>query len=433
MFKIFRNVRRNLIDEGRLKRYLAYALGEILLVVVGILIALHINNRNQARLDRATLNGYLSSIARNVESDVARAIQINTKRWDHQPKQAYVFRNIYSRVFGSEALGNEYSVEDIAFSSQAFLSISQLDYLNSDSSGFESLKASGFLSKLQGTDFEQLLFNYYRLVRDITLQENQYNEITQQSYLDMRSQRDELEGFGSFIITENLHASQNGREEFRPQFQAILNNQAFQDIMSTPTQLLSPYENLIIYGQELIRMVENEVLEFDETSVANLAEIHDIHGNIGYPTILYKGVLAGHHTGGFDSSMTNDFRFSSTVHDAIRLDFPETNWAAYYFYNGFGSIDQVRVKDYSVYNTLRLEMKGEEGGENIMIGMKDESNPTDGSETKVPLSLTEDWQNYDIPTASFSPTDLSKLFMPAIFVFEKEPKTIYIRNIEFLR
>ena len=433
MFKVFRKIRRSLLDEGRLRRYLAYAFGEIFLVVIGILIALHINNLNQARLDRTSLMGYLNSIARNVESDVARAIQINTKRWDHLPKQSYVFNNIFPRVVTSKVLGDDFTINDIAFTSQTFLSISQLDYLNSDSSGFESLKASGFLSKLQGTDIEQLLFNYYQLVRDITQQENQYNQTTQQSLIELRSQREELEGFGTFIMTENIHGSNNGTEEFRPQFQTILKNQAFQDIMITPSQLLPHYDNLIIYGQEIIRLVENESLDFDENSSANLAEVHDIHGDIGYPKLTHKGVLAGHHTAGVDSSIGGNFWFYTTVTDAMRLDFPDTDWAAYFYYNGFGSIDQIRVKDYSVYKTLRLELKGEVGGEKILIGMKDESNPTDGSEKKIPLTLSKEWQTYDIPTSSFSPTDLSKLFMPAIIVFEDKPKTIYVRNVEFLR
>jgi len=44
MLKFFRKVRLKLIDEGNLKRYLNYSVGEILLVVLGILIALQINN-----------------------------------------------------------------------------------------------------------------------------------------------------------------------------------------------------------------------------------------------------------------------------------------------------------------------------------------------------------------------------------------------------
>jgi hypothetical protein len=46
MLKFFRRIRRKLLDEGSLRKYLVYAIGEITLVVIGILIALQINNWN---------------------------------------------------------------------------------------------------------------------------------------------------------------------------------------------------------------------------------------------------------------------------------------------------------------------------------------------------------------------------------------------------
>ena len=52
MIKFFRRIRQKLIDEGNLRRYLFYAIGEILLVVLGILIALQINNSNEVRKER---------------------------------------------------------------------------------------------------------------------------------------------------------------------------------------------------------------------------------------------------------------------------------------------------------------------------------------------------------------------------------------------
>ncbi|HKK12487.1 MAG TPA: DUF6090 family protein [Flavobacteriaceae bacterium] len=47
MIKFFRNVRKNLVNEGKTANYLKYAIGEIVLVVIGILIALQINNWNE--------------------------------------------------------------------------------------------------------------------------------------------------------------------------------------------------------------------------------------------------------------------------------------------------------------------------------------------------------------------------------------------------
>lgn len=52
MIKFFRRIRQKLINEGNLKKYLIYAIGEILLVVLGILIALQINNSNEVRKER---------------------------------------------------------------------------------------------------------------------------------------------------------------------------------------------------------------------------------------------------------------------------------------------------------------------------------------------------------------------------------------------
>jgi hypothetical protein len=51
MIKFFRKIRQNLIAEGKTANYLKYAIGEIILVVIGILIALQINTWNQERIN----------------------------------------------------------------------------------------------------------------------------------------------------------------------------------------------------------------------------------------------------------------------------------------------------------------------------------------------------------------------------------------------
>lgn len=47
MIKFFRIIRQQMLTENKFSKYLLYALGEIILVVIGILIALQINNRNE--------------------------------------------------------------------------------------------------------------------------------------------------------------------------------------------------------------------------------------------------------------------------------------------------------------------------------------------------------------------------------------------------
>ena len=49
MIKFFRHIRQNLIMENKTSKYLKYAIGEIILVVIGILIALQVNNWNENR------------------------------------------------------------------------------------------------------------------------------------------------------------------------------------------------------------------------------------------------------------------------------------------------------------------------------------------------------------------------------------------------
>ena len=72
MIKFFSRIRRKLIDEGNLKRYLIYAIGEILLVMIGILLALQVNNWNNDKNDKRTLNTYHIELQKKAESDLKR-------------------------------------------------------------------------------------------------------------------------------------------------------------------------------------------------------------------------------------------------------------------------------------------------------------------------------------------------------------------------
>jgi len=54
MIKFFRKIRYNLMEPGKTGKYLKYAIGDIILVVVGIFIALRINNWNEQKKENDT-------------------------------------------------------------------------------------------------------------------------------------------------------------------------------------------------------------------------------------------------------------------------------------------------------------------------------------------------------------------------------------------
>tara|TARA_R110000744_G_scaffold20949_2_gene54657 strand:+ start:733 stop:1467 length:735 start_codon:yes stop_codon:yes gene_type:complete len=70
MIKFFRRIRQNLLNEGKTTKYFKYAIGEIVLVVLGILIALSINNWNDARKDRITEKELYRTLIKSLESDL---------------------------------------------------------------------------------------------------------------------------------------------------------------------------------------------------------------------------------------------------------------------------------------------------------------------------------------------------------------------------
>ncbi len=70
MLKFFRKIRRGLLSEKRIGRYMLYATGEILLVVIGILIALALNNRNEQRKTEEQVEAIFSEIMEELVSDI---------------------------------------------------------------------------------------------------------------------------------------------------------------------------------------------------------------------------------------------------------------------------------------------------------------------------------------------------------------------------
>lgn len=69
MIKFFRRIRQNMLNENKFSKYLLYAIGEIVLVVFGILIALSINNWQQDNYNRKLEKRYITDLTNNLKKD----------------------------------------------------------------------------------------------------------------------------------------------------------------------------------------------------------------------------------------------------------------------------------------------------------------------------------------------------------------------------
>ena len=72
MIKFFRKIRRELMEKNKISKYLMYTIGEIVLVVIGILIALSINNWNEERKDLRQEQLILKQLRSEYKSNLAQ-------------------------------------------------------------------------------------------------------------------------------------------------------------------------------------------------------------------------------------------------------------------------------------------------------------------------------------------------------------------------
>jgi len=76
MIKFFRKIRQNMIKDNKVIKYFLYAIGEIILVVIGILIALSINNSNELKKTRNAEKVYLKEIKSDLIQDTLLLSQV---------------------------------------------------------------------------------------------------------------------------------------------------------------------------------------------------------------------------------------------------------------------------------------------------------------------------------------------------------------------
>ncbi|WP_411767596.1 DUF6090 family protein [Winogradskyella sp. A3E31] len=76
MIKFFRKIRQRLLSENKFSKYMIYAIGEIILVVIGILIALSINNWNETNKNEQEQIVFLNNLKNDLTNDLKQLDEI---------------------------------------------------------------------------------------------------------------------------------------------------------------------------------------------------------------------------------------------------------------------------------------------------------------------------------------------------------------------
>jgi hypothetical protein len=150
--------------------------------------------------------------------------------------------------------------------------------------------------------------------------------------------------------------------------------------------------------------------------------------------VLVGAKLAPSFNMGVDSSERKT-NWLKTESEQLRMSYPsDQSWGAVFITVGAPKQPPRPFRDLSAYNVLTIEMKGGVGGEHLEIGIKTNTQPDDGSETKVPVTLTADWKPYQFRLDKFDGADPDKLYVVTEFVFSgSDAFTVFARNINYSR
>lgn len=398
---------------------------EVTMIVVGILLAMAIDDWNDDRHDDEDLKSYLSSIAENIKSDIRKAEYINNIRTKEISQGNYIRDRVIQKTF--------FDIPDINVASEVLASIMEPDYLNADMSGYESLKNSGFLAKLQGQKLQGLLYRYYNLIKEITVHEANQNTRFQNAGDEFAKAN--FQNLSLFFNTDYLIANRKLLNDLQSYYEEIINHPVSQQLYRLGTdQGTVRHDNLIVLGEEILRLIEAHELDFDEESLHNLGAYFDVIDTVGYPKIFQRGMYNTKFFIGGSADANNNLLWEKVGLDEYVMNYPSNmEWGFHYFVHRHNHTRQKIAKDYSMYKTLELELKGVKGGEFVEIVIKDIEDPEDDSATKIPLTLTDEWKTYQIPLSEFKTADLKNLHIVVGFKFEGEARGIRVRKVEYLR
>jgi hypothetical protein len=264
MIKFFRHIRKKLVGENRFTKYLIYAIGEIVLVVIGILIALQINNWNENRKERLQETILLEQLLTDFNS--------NLKQLDQKISLRKDFMNASKQLFKFIDRQNLRNKDSIDLYIAKTLPYATFDPIIND------LASSGELNIIKNTQLKHALTRWSSEVNDVIEDEIIWKKYRNEQYFpfiikhyQLRTLRNNaykanVLGQYSLKIGENNEAYSKddiGISNHKEDFNTLLNHPDFEDHLTRCFSINSwanvqsdILRNRII---EIIALIKNEI------------------------------------------------------------------------------------------------------------------------------------------------------------------------------
>ena len=252
MIKFFRKIRQKMLTENKFIKYLLYAVGEIILVVVGILIALAINNNNEARKTKIKELNYLIGIKSDLYLNLSEL-------------KAYVTTRETS-VNSAETI-LEFSTEKKEIDPEKFnfhnLNVQIWYPFNKNDNTFQELINSGNLAIVSNDSIKNTLLNMDLAYKKIDFIENHmrhdFENYIYPIYFSITNLKSDISNY-TFQVSQGTEGVR--KELSQEKVKLLLDNQTLLNgfVLSifNNNQLIIEYNDMILMTEKLISSINSE-------------------------------------------------------------------------------------------------------------------------------------------------------------------------------
>jgi uncharacterized protein YbgA (DUF1722 family) len=168
MIKFFRKIRYNLMEKNKTGKYFKYAIGEIVLVVIGILIALSINNWNEKRLLISNQEGIYKQVRLDLIKDTLNLEEVIDYYEKKDIRMEKVLQKQFPKINIDFPSKKEDSIVDIYFGD-----ISNSFYHTVQNKGYELIKETSHLNSIKNDTLSSRIIEFYVRNRTAILMQKQ--------------------------------------------------------------------------------------------------------------------------------------------------------------------------------------------------------------------------------------------------------------------